>query len=309
MERSGDILKRQGRKLLASVSDLEEAWNHTTTDETELAFLARQLVQVTLPHRDPGDVSVWTRRNGDLTLIMTRADINEDGSLIGYPYGIVPRLLLYWMNSEAVKTKSRRLELGDNLSQFMVDLGLNPRNGRGERSDAKRLQGQMQRLFSASIRFKQRTSASNGDIREQTRAVPIVEESELWWNPQHVRQGYLWGSWIELGEKFYNAITAVPVPLNMKALKTLKRSPLALDLYCWACYRSWCATRVNNVQRVPWKGIYGQLGAEYGELRNFRQKAIAALKKIVEVQPELRIGVVPGYLEVRPSRPIVEARQ
>ena len=37
-------------------------------DETEAAFLARELVQCTLPHRNPGDVSLWVRRNGDFAL-------------------------------------------------------------------------------------------------------------------------------------------------------------------------------------------------------------------------------------------------
>jgi hypothetical protein len=36
-----------------------------------------------------------------------------------------------------------------------------------------------------------------------------------------------------LGENFFEAITAAPVPLDMRVLKTLKRSPLALDLYAW----------------------------------------------------------------------------
>jgi Plasmid encoded RepA protein len=276
-----------------------------TADDVELAYLARQLVQCTLPHRDPGDVPVWSRRNGDLTLLVTRTDIDDDGRLIGYPYGSLPRLLLYWINSEAVRTKSRRLELGDNLSRFMTELGLNPRNGRGERSDARRLREQMQRLFAASIRFKHKSEAANGDLRERNKLVAIIEDSELWWNPRHVRQGYLWGSWIELGPSFYSAITAGPVPLNMRALKALKRSPLALDLYSWVCYRSWRATRVNTIQRVPWESIHEQFGAQYTDLKDFRKKALMALKKIVQVQPELRVSPIPGSLEIRPSKPVI----
>jgi hypothetical protein len=154
---------------IAKQSALPNLWRPETSDEVELAFLARQLVQITLPHSDPGDVPVWTRRNGDLTLIMTRADTDDKGTLIGYPYGSLPRLLLYWINSEAVRTKSRRLELGSNLSRFMTELGLNPRNGRGERSDARRLQHQMSRLFGASIRFKQTAETASGDVRQKMR--------------------------------------------------------------------------------------------------------------------------------------------
>jgi hypothetical protein len=61
----------------------------------------------------------------------------------------------------------------------------------------------------------------------------IATRGEFWWSPRDPTQGALWGSWIELGERFFEAITAAPVPLDMRALKALKRSPLALDLYAW----------------------------------------------------------------------------
>ena len=41
----------------------------------------------------------------------------------------------------------------------------------------------------------------------------------------------LWESKIELGEKFFNEITAHSAPLDMNTLKVLKRSSLGLDLY------------------------------------------------------------------------------
>lgn len=37
--------------------------------EKDTAYMARELVQCTLPHKNPGDQKpVWTRRNGSLTL-------------------------------------------------------------------------------------------------------------------------------------------------------------------------------------------------------------------------------------------------
>ncbi len=37
-------------------------------DAKDAAYLARELVQASLPHSNPGDVPLWTRRNGDITL-------------------------------------------------------------------------------------------------------------------------------------------------------------------------------------------------------------------------------------------------
>jgi hypothetical protein len=36
-------------------------------NSADIAFMARQLVQATLPHSDPGKVESWKRTNGNLT--------------------------------------------------------------------------------------------------------------------------------------------------------------------------------------------------------------------------------------------------
>ena len=40
------------------------------------------------------------------------------------PYGIMPRLLLAWVCTEAVRTQSRELVLGRSLSEFMRSVGV-----------------------------------------------------------------------------------------------------------------------------------------------------------------------------------------
>ena len=35
-----------------------------------LGYMARALVQATLPHKNPGNVNVWGRRNGDFSMVM-----------------------------------------------------------------------------------------------------------------------------------------------------------------------------------------------------------------------------------------------
>lgn len=79
------------------------------TDQDK-AFLARQLVQTTLPHADPGNVPVWSRSNGSLTLTIQQG-YDDDGQPYGHPYGTIPRLLMYWMTTEALRTKILRVRL------------------------------------------------------------------------------------------------------------------------------------------------------------------------------------------------------
>ena len=112
--------------LLDAVVDIKQ-----NPDATEAAFMARQLVQCTLPHSDPGDVPIWTRTNGNLTLTV-RPDFDRKTHKALYPYGSVPRLLLFWIVTEAKRKKSRHLRLGNSLDSFMREVGLNPRTGGSE---------------------------------------------------------------------------------------------------------------------------------------------------------------------------------
>ena len=74
----------------------------------------------------------------------------------------------------------------------------------------------------------------------------------------------LWESLVELGQNFFEAITAAPVPLDCRALKALKRSPLALDLYSWAVHKVYAVKQKGKPQFVPWKGLHAQFGGDYG---------------------------------------------
>jgi len=51
-------------------------------------------------------------------------------SPIGLPYGSVRRLLLAWIGAEAMRTGERELVLGDSMSSFLSELGLNRTGGR-----------------------------------------------------------------------------------------------------------------------------------------------------------------------------------
>jgi|SRR6516165_4149850 hypothetical protein len=80
----------------------------------------------------------------------------------------------------------------------------------------------------------------------------VAPKGEYWWDVKQPEQAALWESWIELGEEFFNAVVAAPVPADMRALRALKQSSLALDLYVWATYRAFSVSRKGRPQFVPW---------------------------------------------------------
>jgi hypothetical protein len=275
-------------------------------DKAEAAFIARQLVQATLPHKNPGDIQAWSRTNGNLTLTIRSGWDTKKNKAIGYPYGTIPRLLLFWMTTEAVKTNNPRIELGNSLTKFMRDIGLNPENGGtgAKRSDARRMRDQMQRLFRATISFDQ-----NQGGRDAWLDMQVAPEGVLWWDEKQPDQPTLWDSWIELSKQFFNAITASPVPVDIRALKALKHSPLALDLYAWATYTAYQTQKTGQSRNVSWKLLHEQLGAEYHDMKEFAKSCRMALRKVQTVYPEFGICFERGGVKVLPCNPAISIKQ
>ncbi|MFQ5561326.1 MAG: replication protein RepA [Nitrospinota bacterium] len=252
-----------------------------------LGFMARALVQATMPH-SAKDGTEFQRRNGAFTLT-----ILTPSSAGGLPYGSYPRLLLAWMVTEAVKKKNPHLELGESLSQFMGELGLLPTGGRWGTITA--LKSQARRLFSSSINCDY-----SDDERTTGKNVLLVNEYDLWWAPKKPDQASLWQSSIDLNENFFKEVTDRPVPIDLRALKALKRSPMALDIYSWLTYRM---SYLRKQTCIPWGALQLQFGSEYRRTRDFKKKFIETLKKVSTVYPELNIEDSTKGLILKPSRP------
>ena len=84
----------------------------------------RLLALCCLPRTNPGNRTQYVRRNGPVTLVM-----NAGGTDYKLPYGNIPRLLLAYICTEAVRTQSRVLLLGDSVSEFMRKLDIYSSSG------------------------------------------------------------------------------------------------------------------------------------------------------------------------------------
>lgn len=213
-----------------------------------LAYLARILVLATMPHSRPKE-PIYKRQNGKFRMMMM-ADPD-----IGLPYGSIPRLVLIWLSTEAVRIRSRVIELGDSLSEFMRHLDMVPTGGRW--GSITRLREQTKRLFAAAI-----SCSYEGDNAFAHRGFYIADELNYWWDPRRPEEKTLWKSTITLSERFYRELIEHPVPLDMRALKALRKSPLALDIYAWLTYRMYF---LKKPVVIPWKALEVQFGANYGE--------------------------------------------
>lgn len=251
-----------------------------------VGYMARALVQATMPHKRR-EGPEFVRHNGAFTMSLLAP------SHVGLPYGSIPRLLVSWVTTEAVRTGERELVLGDNLSQFMRELDMVPTGGRW--GTVMRLKDQMRRLFASSV-----TCTYDGGDSFAIESVKVVDSARLWWDPKNPEQAALWDSTLTLGERFFEEITQRPVPVDLRALKALRRSPMALDIYCWLTYRM---SYLKRPSVLPWEALQAQFGAEYARTRDFKTYFLKQLKAVSVLYPEARLEVHERGLELRPSPP------
>ena len=218
------------------------------------------------------------------------------------PFGNLPRLLLAYVSTEAVRTQSRVVILGDSLSAFMRKLGVY-HNSAGRGGVQTRLRNQMDRLFHTTVSViyeSQQVKASMSSL--------VADRTELWWDPKRPDDRTLWESKIELGEKFFEELIRHPIPLDLNILKAMKRSSLGLDLYLWLTYRTFALKRPL---RLSWPMLYRQFGVNPTKASKkrpvdyFRTDCLRELKKIKTAWPGLQYETAKGVLIVSPSTPTI----
>ena len=262
--------------------------------DPDRGFMARLMALCCLPRANPGNRHQYKRVNGPFKLIMVAGADNK------LPFGNLPRLLLAWVCTEAVRTQSRELVLGKSLSKFMRELGVYNSGGNPQ----TRLRNQMNRLFGCTVSLIYEDNSGFARVTS-----PVADKHEFWWNERKPNEPVLWDSKIRLGEDFFNEIIRHPVPLDMNTLKALKRCSLGLDLYLWLTYRTFTLKRPV---RITWRQLYRQFDAnptktpDKQRIKFFRRKVLRELKKIKIAWPDVNYATDPGVLILYPSTPAIE---
>jgi hypothetical protein len=252
-----------------------------------LGFMTRSLAIATLPHRRVKDFR-FVRKNGDFTLTMMTAHPE------GLPYGTLPRLLLTWVCTEVAQQQERELSLGPNLASYLAELGLH--NTGGKRGDITRLKHAMTTLFSSVI-----SCHYEGSDKWALQNVLLADGVD-WWTPQNPEEAGEWQSRVKLSERFFNECVEHKLPFDMRAIRALRQSPLALDIYVWLTHRmSYLSKRTT----IPWISLSGQFGAGYAVtdqgLRDFKRAFLRELKHVLIIYPAARVSDSRNGLVLYPS--------
>lgn len=251
----------------------------------EVGFVARALVQATLPHSDP-KANEFVRRNGHFTLsILAPTDV-------GLPFGRYPRLVLAYLTTEAVRRKSPDIELGSHFSHFCAALGIPPTTG--PRGSLPMLREQLQRLFASTFQCIFHDESQGRHAGDGFR---LAKKRKLCSGPRPGKGEAAWGSHVVLSDRFFREATEAPVPLDLRVLRAL-RSPFEIDIYFWL---TWRLFRLRRPVTIPWASLALQFGSGYAKPRHFKKRFLGYLGSVIDYYPEVRLENTTAGLLLRPS--------
>ncbi len=282
------VSKQCDRRVARAVA----VYDRSCLERGDLGYYSSIFTITNLPHRDPGpDTTCWTRRNGHACLVVRPGLIpGQDGTLIsvGIPYGMWPRLLVLYLSTEAVRTRSPQIELGRSLADFFARLKIAPDTRR-----VQMLRRQALRLFSASIQFTFANSELMAGGSAQVAAQYLLWHSTNDDNPRPHDVSH-----VILTSRFFRDLLDHPYPVDIGAVQGLRQSPLALDLYLWLPHR---LRALKAPRTLLYDDLAKQLGSQYFKIGEFARHCRRALRLVQQFWFTLRYEEVPGGIRFRPS--------
>ena len=278
---------------------IETASAFLSDERCDTGFLFSGFAMTALPHRAPRDPNAsWRRENGKFELVIDPGTIlnpkTDKTVRTGIPYGSRARLILFFLQSEALRTQSAEITLGANMSAWMEKMGI-PHGGSGYAG----IKEQSQRISGCNLTFIWRGDGVSGTTKTS------IVDSTLFFS-RDGKQGSLFDDKCRLSSRFYNELLSHPVPVLESSIRALSNSSLSMDVYVLLAYRLHVLEKPIT---ISWQALRNQFGPEYSELRNFKMRFIENLKESVAVYPEANVDVTADGVVLKPSRPAVPIRE
>jgi len=266
------------------------------------SFLHSALCAMSLPvRRPPDDKQPIIRADGQYTLVITPKAVvqnvegQRDLKILGVPYGSLPRVILIHIMTEAVRTNSRQVYLGKNFTDWMKRMGFRTVSY-GPRGSATLVRDQVDRLFACEWMIRWDGTRATGEKEYGIKEVKLTNE---YGGVDHANASF--AREIYLTEGFYDHLKEHAVPLNEHAIRQLKDSATALDLYTWLAYR---LPRINPQRpaSLSWTQLASHFGNDGKNIRKFRQIIREAWDKHVSaVYPQAKAEFDTGLIRLHSS--------
>ena len=262
-------------------------------------YLPAVLCQVGLP-RSPTAGQTFERTSGNVSLQVEAGKV-WDGTAwrqMPIPFGIRPRLALVHIATQAIRTRSRTVDVGGSVNAFLTELGLD--NGGKAYGQMRQ---QMTALAVCTLRLgRVETRTIGGEQKDfaVTLDAKPFHQFEAWIDSRG-DQPTLWPNEIELTQDFFDSLIETAVPLEHGAIAKLTHSALALDLYTWLAHRLYRVRRGGS--RISWAALQEQFGSEYANRKQFKRQFRIRLREAMAVYSEARVEEVEGGLMLHASPP------
>ncbi len=276
-----------------------DAFLRVQDEEPVPAFLHSALCAMSLPTKRPADETApIVREDGKYALAINPKPVlqNEGGKMVmrslGVPYGAYPRVALIYLLSQAVTKRSRDVYLGRNFTEWMRRLGYKTISY-GPRGTANLMKEQVDRLLACEwqIRWEGQGATDNAFA---VRDVKISNE----YAGSLDRDGHF-AREIRMSEVFYNHLVEHAVPLNEVAVRELKGTPTALDLYTYLAYRLPRITS-DRGQYLSWDQLAKHLGND-ADSKRFRQTVRETWGLVSSVYPNANVDLSGKRVILHPS--------
>jgi hypothetical protein len=243
-----------------------------------------------LPHKRLEE-PLW-RRKGHRTTLLVESGRTGKGSWIGVPYGSIARLILLYLQTEAIRTSNPEVELGRSMHAWLSRMGISA-GGKNYK-----LVGEQARRISA-CRLTFLTEIPGAELRQNgafvQNAITLTAEADE-------RQRALWQDHVRLDDGFWRSLKEHPVPVREEAVKAIGPRSLALDVYIWLAYR---LHSLNKPTPVTWAALHGQFGAGFKVARQLKPTFREALALALAVYPEAKVDIEGAGVVLHPSLPAV----
>jgi hypothetical protein len=276
---------------------IEAAAQLLAEEETRLGITHAGFAMTSLPHKRVID-PFW-RRQGNRTTLLVESGRDSRGELLGVPYGSIARLILLYLQTEAIRTGNPEVELGRSMKAWMTRMSLSA-GGKTYQlvsEQARRISGCRLTFFTDLTTAELR---SNGAFVQSSISLAGLADEN---------QPSLWQDRVRLDDGFWRSLKEHPVPVREEALKAIGTRSFAIDVYIWLAYRLHALTRPTP---VSWAAIHSQFGAGFRLVRQLKPTFLEALQLALAVYPEARVDLDEQGVTLHPSLPAVprsEARR
>ena len=266
----------------------------------ELLAAARQeLVDQAIEAREANSIWYFTRTMCQIILPPSAypesAYVGNSGSFhmvvqtlppLHVPWGIYPRGILTWLTTEIklrrnATSKSRVIELGTSLAEFMQQVSGSKTYSGGKTGNVRPFKRQLTSLFSSRIAFWIGEGRELDIMKDSGLTMQIGESWNLMWHPRSAEQPGLVQSTVEIGEKFWEDCVKHGVAIDIRIVRAIWPNCLAFDIYVWLTYRAYTLGNQGRVSLdLSWIALKMQFGGTYKTLKGFRYKFLEALGKV-----------------------------